>query len=136
MKKSKVTIREVAKAAGVAIGTASRALNRSGRVSAEAIAAVTQSARNLGYQPDAIAQSMRTRSTGVVGLLVSDLANPLYARIITGVESRLFTAGYALLLASTHNDGQREKTLVDLFRRRRVDGLILGPCDIESPARP
>lgn len=132
--KAKITIREVAKAAGVAVGTASRALNRSGRVSEHAIAAVTKAARELGYTPDAVAQSMRTRSTGMVGLLVSDLANPLYARIITAVESRLLTAGYALLVASTHNDGQREKTLVDLFRRRRVDGLILGPCQEEAPA--
>ncbi len=133
MKPGKVTIREVAAAAGVAIGTASRALNRSGRVSAEAIAAVTRAARELGYEPDAVAQSMRTRSTGVVGLLVSDLANPLYARIITAVEARLMAGGYALLLASTHNDAQREKVLVDLFRRRRVDGLILGPCETEAP---
>ena len=132
--KRKVTIREVAKAAGVAVGTASRALNRAGRVSPEAIAAVTEAARALGYQPDAVAQSMRTRSTGVIGLLVSDLANPLYARIITAIEARLLTAGYALLLASTHNDGRREQTLVDLFRRRRVDGMILGPCETESPA--
>lgn len=131
--KSKVTIREVAKAAGVAIGTASRALNRSGRVSDKAIAAVTKAARELGYEPDSVAQSMRTRTTGVVGLLVSDMANPLYARIITAVEARLVTAGYALLLASTHNDGKREKSLVDLFRRRRVDGLILGPCESEEP---
>ena len=60
--KAKVTIREVAKAAGVAVGTASRALNRTGRVSEKAIAAVTKAARDLGYQPDAVAQSMRTRS--------------------------------------------------------------------------
>lgn len=133
MKARKITIREVAAAAGVAIGTASRALNRTGRVSAEAIAAVTKAARELGYEPDAVAQSMRTRSTGVVGLLVSDLANPLYARIITAVESRLLLSGYALLLASTHNDLRREKMLIDLFRRRRVDGLILGPCGSETP---
>jgi LacI family transcriptional regulator len=130
---AKVTIREVAKAAGVAIGTASRALNRSGRVSDKAIAAVTKAARDLGYEPDAVAQSMRTRSTGVVGMLVSDLSNPLYAHIITAVEARLSTAGYALLIASTHNEGRREKTLVDLFRRRRVDGLVLGPCEAEDP---
>jgi len=131
--KARVTIRDVARVAGVSLGTASRALNRSGRVSEEAIAAVTKAARRLGFEPDAVAQSMRTRSTGVVGLLVSDLANPLYARIITSVEERLQAAGYALLLASTHNDRKREKTLVDLFRRRRVDGLILGPGETESP---
>ncbi len=131
--KTKVTIREVAKAAGVSVGTASRAMNRSGRVSAAAVAAVTQAARELGYAPDAVAQSMRTGSTGVVGMLVSDIGNPLYARIITAVETRLLASGTALLLASTHNDRQRERALIDLFRRRRVDGLILGPCEAESP---
>ena len=104
------------------------------RVSAKAVAAVDAAARQLGYQPDAIAQSMRTRSTGVVDLLVSDFANPLYARIITAVEARLQQAGFALLLANTHNDALAERGLIDLFRRRRVDGLILGPCQAENPA--
>ena len=102
------------------------------RVSAKAVAAVDAAARQLGYQPDAIAQSMRTRSTGVVGLLVSDFANPLYARIITAVKARLQQAGFALLLANTHNDALAERGLIDLFWRRRVDGLILGPCQAEN----
>lgn len=129
----KPTIRDVAAAAGVSLGTASRALNRTGRVSEAAIQAVDEAARRLNYEPDAVAQSMRTRSTGVIGLLVSDFANPLYARIITAVESRLQRDGYALLLANTHNDSRREKAMIDLFRRRRVDGLILGPCETENP---
>jgi len=131
--RSRATIRDVAKAAGVSLGTASRALNRAGRVSEEAIAAVTKAARHLGYEPDAVAQSMRTRSTGVIGILVSDFANPLYARIITSVEATMQAAGYTLLLANTHNDRKREKSLIDTFRGRRVDGLILGPCEGESP---
>jgi LacI family transcriptional regulator len=131
--KARTTIRDVARAAGVSLGTASRALNRTGRVSEETIAAVAKVARRLGYEPDAVAQSMRKRSTGVVGLVVSDFANPLYARIITAVEAHLQAAGYALLLANSHNDTKREKALIDLFRRRRVDGLVLGPCGAESP---
>lgn len=133
MATSNITIRDVAKAAGVSLGTASRALNRTGRVSAQAIASVTRAAQELGYEPNALAQSMRTRSTGVVGLLVSDISNPLYAGIIMAIEARLFSAGYTLLLASTHGDASREKSLIDLFRRRRVDGLILGPCASEKP---
>lgn len=132
-KKQQATIKDVAQAAGVSLGTASRALNRSGRVSAEAITAVMRAAQQLGYEPDAVAQSMRTGTTGVIGLLVSDFANPLYARVITAVEARLQTAGYALLLANTHNDARKEKSLIDLFRRRRVDGLVLGPCETEDP---
>lgn len=130
--KKKATIREVAQAAGVSLGTASRALNRSGRVSEKAVAAVTKAARELDYEPDFVARSLRTRSSGVVGLLVSDLANPLYAQIITAAEETFQAAGYALLVASTHNESAREKSLIDLFRGRRVDGLILGPCETES----
>lgn len=134
MSKRRATIRDVAKAAGVSLGTASRALNRSGHVSDAAVSAVTEAAQRLGYAPDSIAQSMRRRSTGVVAVLVSDIANPLYARIVTAAEARLQQAGYALLLANTHNDKRREKGLIELFRRRRVDGLLLGPCEREDPA--
>lgn len=131
--KARATIRDVAAAAGVSVGTASRALNRAGRVSEQAIAAVQQAAAQLGYTPDAIAQSMRTQSTGVVGLLVTDFSNPLYARTIKAVEARLQQDGCALLLANTNNDHQRERAMIDFFRRRRVDGLILGPCEAERP---
>ncbi|MCD9122780.1 LacI family DNA-binding transcriptional regulator [Cupriavidus sp. UGS-1] len=130
---ARVTIRDVARAAGVSVGTASRALNRSGPVSEAALQAVERAAKALAYAPDPIAQSMRTGTSGVVGLLVSDLANPLYARIITAVEARLQREGYAMVVGNTHNDKAQEELMVDLFRRRRVDGLILGPCETERP---
>lgn len=131
--RAKSTIRDVAREAGVSLATASRALNRSGRVSEQAVAAVSRAARRLGYEPDEVARSLRTGSSGVVGLLVSDFANPLWARVITAVEAELQAAGHALLLANTHGDAKREKSLIELFRGRRVDGLILGPCETESP---
>ncbi|CAB3833159.1 substrate-binding domain-containing protein [Achromobacter mucicolens] len=130
--KDRITIRDVARKAGVSLGTASRALNRTGRVSESAIAAVEQAARSLDYRPDAVARSLRTKSSGVIGLLVSDLANPLYARIITATESALQAEGYSLLVASTHNERRREASLIEIFRGRRVDALILGPCERES----
>ena len=128
-----VKIGDVARAAGVSVGTASRALNRSGPVSDAALQAVERAAKALAYAPDPIAQSMRTGTSGVVGLLVSDLANPLYARIITAVETRLQREGYAMVVGNTHNNKAQEELMVDLFRRRRVDGLILGPCETERP---
>jgi len=130
--KDRITIRDVAKKAGVSLGTASRALNRTGRVSDAAIAAVNKAARELDYRPDVVARSLRTRSSGVIGLLVSDLANPLYARIITAAEAALQAEGYSLLVASTHNERKREESLIEIFRGRRVDALILGPCEKES----
>lgn len=131
---ARVTIRDVARAAGVSVGTASRALNRSGPVSEAAVQAVERAAKALAYAPDPIAQSMRTGTSGVIGVLVSDLANPLYGRIITAVETRLQREGYAMVVGNTHNSKAQERMMVDLFRRRRVDGLILGPCEEERPA--
>jgi LacI family transcriptional regulator len=130
----KTTIRDVAKLAGVSIGTVSRALNRAGRVSRSAIQAVQEAASQLDYAPDATAQTLRTRTTGLVGLLVAEIANPYYARIVDALEARLQHQGYGVILASTHNDPARESAMIDFFRRRRVDGLVLGPCDTESPA--
>ncbi|WP_158970282.1 LacI family DNA-binding transcriptional regulator [Chachezhania sediminis] len=132
-KRSRKTIKDVAAAAGVSIGTASRALNRTGRVSEATVIRVTDAARKLGYQPDAIAQSLRLKSTKVVGMLVTDLSNPFFASVIRAAEKRLQQAGYALLVGNTDNEGTREKFLIDLFQRRRVDGLIVGPCETENP---
>lgn len=131
-KSCRKTIKDVAAAAGVSIGTASRALNRRGRVSEATISRVTNAASKLGYQPDAIAQSLRRKSTMVVGMLVTDLSNPFFAGVIRAAERRLQQAGYALLIGNTDNDARREQQLIDLFRRRRVDGLILGPCEAEN----
>ena len=133
--KRKVTIRDVAQEAGVSLGTASRALNRSGRVSEATVAAVAKVARRLGYEPDVVARSLRTRSSGVIGLLISDMANPFYAGVISAAEAELQAAGYALLIANTHNDAKRQKALIDLYRSHRVDGLLLGPCLGEDPAQ-
>ena len=76
---------------------------------------------------------MRTRSTGIIGLLVSDIANPFYARIINSLEATLQAAGYTLILANTRGSRHREKALADMLRRRRVDGLIVAPCEAEAP---
>lgn len=94
--------------------------------------AVKAAAQKLGYEPDAIAQSMRRGSTGMVGMIVSDFANPFYAAVIRAAEARLQQAGLALLVANTDNDRRKEKHLLELFRRRRIDGLIIGPCERED----
>ncbi|MCB1343692.1 MAG: LacI family DNA-binding transcriptional regulator [Pseudooceanicola sp.] len=130
--RSRKTIKDVARAAGVSIGTASRALNRTGRVSEATVIKVSKAAQQLGYQPDAIAQSLRLKSTKVIGMLVTDLSNPFFAGVIRAAEKRLQQAGYALLVGNTDNEKPRERFLIDLFQRRRVDGLIVGPCESED----
>ena len=90
---SVVTIRDVALAAGVSLSSVSRALNGGKNVSARVAHDVTAAANRLGYQPDFLARSLRTRSTAMVGYLVSDVSNPLNATIVQAAEAHLREAG-------------------------------------------
>jgi LacI family transcriptional regulator len=88
-RKDVVTIREVAKAAGVSQSSVSRALNGGKNVSTKVAHDVAAAANRLGYQPDFLARGLRTRSTGMVGCLVPDVANPINAAIVCAAEARL-----------------------------------------------
>lgn len=124
---SVVTIRDVAQAAGVSLSSVSRALNGGKNVSARIARDVAAAADRLGYQPDFTARSLRTRSTGMVGCLVSDVSNPLNASIVRAAEARLREAGYLLVVASTANDPARERAAAGEFRSRRLDGMLVAP---------
>jgi LacI family transcriptional regulator len=123
----RATIRDVAARAGVHPATASRALNPAlpGRVAAETARRVVEAARELGYRPDPAARSLRTRRSGLVGVVVPDIANPVIPPIVRGVENVLWSAGIACLLADTDNDPDREAALIAELRARRCDGLIV-----------
>ncbi len=124
---SPVTIREVAQAAGVSLSSVSRALNGGKNVSARVARDVAAAANRLGYQPDFLARSLRTRSTGMVGCLVPDVSNPLYASIVQAAEARLREAGYLMVVANTANDPARERAAAAEFRSRRLDGILVAP---------
>jgi LacI family transcriptional regulator len=124
---SVVTIRDVAQAAGVSLASVSRALNGGKNVSARVARDVAAAADRLGYQPDFLARSLRTRTSGMVGCLVSDISNPLNATIVKAAEARLRDAGYLLVVASTGNDPGRESAAAAEFRGRRVDGMLVAP---------
>ena len=129
---SKTTIRDVARTAGVSVGSVSRALNGGKNVSARVARDVAAAAEKLGYQPDFLARSLRTRTTGMVGCLVSDLANPLYASIVQAAESRLRDAGLLMIVGNTANDPARERAMVAAFRSRRLDGMLVAPGSDEN----
>lgn len=122
-----LTIKDVAREAGVSVGSVSRVLN--GLAVSEAMKKKVDAAMaELGYQPNGLARSMRTRSTGAVGFLVTDVSNPLYGAIINAAGARLRAKGLMLLLASFGADRpQSELEAIAEFKRRRVDGLLLAP---------
>jgi LacI family transcriptional regulator len=123
----RLTIKDVARAAGVHPATASRALNPRlpGRISAETTERVTRAAAALGYVVDPVGRSLRTQRSGTIGVLVPDLLNPFYPPVLRGVEGVLRANGFEALIASTDNDVRREAGLLEVFRGRRCEGYLV-----------
>src|SRR5246500_4388432 len=128
------TLRDVAAAARVHPATASRALNPETRilVSEETARRVTDAAARLGYRPNPVARSLRTRRSHTIGVLIPDLNNPLFPPIVRGLEDRLGEHGYVALLGNTDADERRERTLFDQMRARHVDGFVLATATLQS----
>ena len=122
--KRPVQIGDVAKLAGVSPSSVSRALNRDRYASEKLRARVMAAVEKLGYEPNSFAQSLRIQSSRTVGCMISDMANPMYAEIICAAEERLQEAGYLMVVANSRA-GKSELELLNMFRRRRMDGLLL-----------
>lgn len=120
-----IKIKEVAKLAGVAPSSVSRALNGHPDVSPEMRARVMQAADQLGYQPNFLAQSLRRGATRTVGFVARDISIPLFADIVKGAEQELESKGYSILLTSSLQNAALEAKHINVLRQRRVDALIL-----------
>jgi LacI family transcriptional regulator len=129
------TLRDVAAAAGVHAGTASRALNPETRrmVNAETARRVLRAAEQLGFQPNPIARSLKTAKSRTIGLVLPDITNPLFPPIVRGVEDVLVSAGYSALIVNTDNDQSRERNQIASLRSRQVEGLIVATARLEHP---
>ncbi len=129
------TLRDVATAAGVHPATASRALNPGTRllVSEETARRVSEAAERLGYRPNPVARSLRTRRSHTIGVLIPDLNNPLFPPIVRGIEDRLAEHGYVALIGNTDADLAKERRVFDQMRARHVDGFVLATAIAGSP---
>jgi LacI family transcriptional regulator len=128
-----VTIKHVAQHAGVSLGTVSRVLNNAANVDPVLRKRVAQAISALGYEPNPVAQSLRSRQSRVIGVILPDIQNPLTAAAVTGLEPVLLRAGYTLFLANSHSDREREREVLEQFKRRRVDAVIAMVADDNDP---
>lgn len=125
--KQKISVRDVAEAAGVSIATVSRALNDSGYVSDEVRRRIEEAVRLTGYIPNYSARQLRTGRSRTIGLMVSNMANPLLAELFAALEFHLYANGYSLLVASTYDVPAREAELLAMFEMRRVEAIVVTP---------
>jgi len=121
------TLRDVARHAGVSIGSVSTVINNTAPVSPALRAKVLLAIEELGYVPDAVARSLKMGRTRTIGLILPDITNPHFAAIASAIEIACDAAGYSLLLCNTMDNPTKELRDLRLMRTQRVDGVILVP---------
>lgn len=131
---NRVTLKDVAKVAGVHTSTVSRALDPNSRVplTDEVSARIRKAAKDLGYQPNRIASGLRTNRSLSIGVLISDITNSMFPPIIRGIESVFEPLGYASILYNTDNRVDREKRLLESLWQHGVDGIICATAHRED----
>ena len=118
-----MTITEIAKMAGVSVSAVSRYLNQ-GYVSEEKAERIKEIIEKTGYQPSKQAQSLRTKRSKVIGVILPKLSSESIARMAAGISEVLSAAGYQKLLASTENDPKKEIQYLQLLNNNPVDGIL------------
>ena len=131
---SYITIRDVAQRAGISVSTVSRALNNTGRISANTKAKVERAVAELGYIPDSRAQAMRSSRTKTVGLLVPDIRNAYFAELAYTVQDSLFDAGYCAFIGTSSESAARQDAFITSILSQRIDGAIIVPQGEETDA--
>ncbi|UGV24555.1 LacI family transcriptional regulator [Rhodopseudomonas boonkerdii] len=131
-----VTIKDVAREVGVHPSTVSRALDpaRRDRLGEPVVRRVLEAAERLGYRPDVVAASLRSGRSRLIGIVVPDIANPVFSPIISGLERALAARGYALIVADQRPDLAGGNDLVQMLIARRVDGLVLANVALKDDA--
>ncbi|MBP1153734.1 MULTISPECIES: LacI family DNA-binding transcriptional regulator [unclassified Paenibacillus] len=125
------TIHDVAKKAGVSVTTVSRVLNNRGYISEATRSKVYQTMDELGYQPNEIARSLLRKQSNLIGLIIPDVSHPFFSELANHVEYHAYQNGFKVLLCNSHLDPVKEKDYIEMLRRNRVDGIIMGSHTLE-----
>lgn len=121
------TIKDVASAAGVSIGTVSKVINNSGFVSDKIREKVLLAITLLNYKPNAVARSLKQAKTNMIGIIIDDISNPYMMKIMKSVEDVVNEMEYNLIFCSHNNDPEKEKKALQWLMEKRVDGIIMVP---------
>ena len=120
-----ISIKDIARAANVSHSTVSRALRNSSLVNAETAEKIQRIARESNFRVSAVGRSLATGRTNSIGVVVTTIADPFVAEVVTAVEDTANARRYSVILASSKSDPEREMKVVQSFEERRVDGILV-----------
>jgi len=121
-------LKDIAKQTGFSVNTVSLALRNSPRIPDETRRQIADAAAKLNYLPNQVAKSLVMKETRSIGLILTDLTNPVLTAMAQAVELELTNRGYTTLFATSNNKLDLERSLIETFRARRVDGMLIFPC--------
>lgn len=127
-----ITIKDIAKLAGVSYGTVSRVLNDRPGVNPKTKEQVLRVIDEVGYKPNAIARSLVTKQSKSIALIVPDISQPFFGEIALSVDRETFKRGYNTILCNTNFDMEIEKRKLQFVHEKRVDGIIIRPAREDS----
>lgn len=122
-----VSVREVAAAASVSVGTVSNVLNRPDKVAPATVARVLAAIEQLGFVRNDAARQLRAGRSRSIGLVVLDVRNPFFTEVARGAEDRAAEEGMTILLGNSDENSDRERSYLDLFEEQRVHGVLISP---------
>lgn len=123
----KPTIKDVARDAGVSLGTVSRVLGKNATVNRAIRLRVEEVIEKLGYSPSSLGRSLRLNKSDIIGLVIPDITNPFFAELAKHLEVLASAVGYSVLLANTHDDPEAEKTQIKSLLGRVPAGIVIAP---------
>jgi LacI family transcriptional regulator len=126
------TIHDVAKLAGVAPITVSRVINQAGYISQETRERVESAINELGYVPNTLARSLRSKRTNTLALVLTDITNPYWTTVARGVEDTASESGYTVFFCNTDESNEKELNYLRVLLEKQVDGILLVPA-LSSP---
>lgn len=126
------TIRDVAKLAGVSVATVSRVLNKNGYVNKETEQKVTTAIEQLRYEPNAVARGLAGKRTGTIALILPDISNPFFPEMARGVEDVAHKHGYTVILCNSDDQGVKERTYIEILKKKYIDGIIFASNTLEE----
>jgi LacI family transcriptional regulator len=127
-----VSLRDVAKAAKVSVGTVSNVLNRPEVVAPETLARVQGTIKDLGFVPNGFARHLRSGHSRTLGLIVPDVANPFFTEVARGVEDAASKRDYAVFLCNSDESASKEDRYINVLIEQQVRGVLITPADVKS----
>ncbi len=118
------TIKDVAREAGVGVGTASRALSGNGSIHPDTKKKIDEVAEKLGFVPNQQARNLKKQSSGCIALIVPTIFHPFFAKAALYFENEIYALGYRMVVVSSQDNRAKEKVMLNMIKQQRVDGII------------